>query len=104
GRMLDVVQALQHINIGRRTDFYHTLRSLLVHRHDELPLFDEAFTLFWRQRGENIMASLGDLLQRPAEQPDVLFTLPMLDELDEPAGEEEEDEVEVQEIVEVTRT
>lgn len=104
GRMLDVVQALQHINIGQRADFYHTLRSLLVHRQDELPLFDEAFTLFWRQRGENIMASLGELLQRPAEQPDVMFALPMLEELGEPAGEQDEDEGEVQEIIEVTRT
>ena len=32
GRMLDVAAALDHVEIGRRTDFYFTLQSLLVHR------------------------------------------------------------------------
>ena len=45
---LDVAQALEHIDIGRRTDFYHTLRCLLVHRPQDLSLFDEAFRVFWR--------------------------------------------------------
>ena len=31
------------------SDFYHTLRSLLVHRVDDLALFDEAFRVFWRR-------------------------------------------------------
>ncbi len=48
-RTLDVVHALHHIDIGRRTDFYHTLRSLLVHRPQDLALFDEAFRIFWRR-------------------------------------------------------
>ena len=49
-RTLDIVHALQHIDIGRRTDFYHTLRSLLVHRPQDITLFDEAFRIFWRSR------------------------------------------------------
>jgi|DewCreStandDraft_5_1066085.scaffolds.fasta_scaffold00674_20 uncharacterized protein with von Willebrand factor type A (vWA) domain len=52
GRMLDLVQALDTIQIGRKEDFYHTLRSLLVHRHEDFPLFDEAFELFWRKPAE----------------------------------------------------
>jgi uncharacterized protein with von Willebrand factor type A (vWA) domain len=47
-RVHDVFHALQHIQIGRQPDFYFTLRSLLVHRHEDQPLFDQAFTLFWR--------------------------------------------------------
>ena len=49
GRMLDVASALEHVDIGRRTDFYFTLQSLLVHRQQDLALFDEAFRAFWRR-------------------------------------------------------
>jgi uncharacterized protein with von Willebrand factor type A (vWA) domain len=48
GRMVDVVAALQHVDLARRSDFYFTLRSLLVHRQQDLAPFDEAFRLFWR--------------------------------------------------------
>ena len=48
-RTLDVVQALRHIDIGQRTDFRYTLRSLLVNRPQDLPVFDEAFQVFWRR-------------------------------------------------------
>ncbi len=47
-RTLDVVRALDQIEIGRRSDFYHTLRCLLVRRPQDIPLFDEAFRVFWR--------------------------------------------------------
>lgn len=49
GRMLDAAQALRHVDIGRRGDFYHALRTLLVHRAEDLPVFDEAFRIFWRK-------------------------------------------------------
>jgi uncharacterized protein with von Willebrand factor type A (vWA) domain len=52
GRMIDLVQALDHINIGNKGDFYHTARSLLVHSKEDIPLFDEAFELFWRKPTE----------------------------------------------------
>ena len=48
-RTLDVVHALQYVDISRRTDFYYTLRSLLVHHPQDLALFDEAFRVFWRR-------------------------------------------------------
>ena len=48
GRMLDVATALEHIEIGRRSDFYFTLQTLLIHRSQDLALFDEAFRVFWR--------------------------------------------------------
>jgi uncharacterized protein with von Willebrand factor type A (vWA) domain len=48
GRMVDVAAALDHIDVGRRQDFYFTLRSLLVHRQQDLAPFDEAFRVFWR--------------------------------------------------------
>lgn len=49
GRMMDLVRALRFIQLGNREDFYHASRSLLVHRREDLPLFDEAFARFWRK-------------------------------------------------------
>jgi len=51
GRILDVARALEHVDIGRRREFHAALRCLLVHRVQDLPVFDEAFRLFWRRRG-----------------------------------------------------
>jgi uncharacterized protein len=50
GRMIDVASALEHVDIGRRSDFYFTLRALLVQRPQDFSLFDEAFRVFWRTR------------------------------------------------------
>ncbi|HET9830675.1 MAG TPA: VWA domain-containing protein [Vicinamibacterales bacterium] len=49
GRMIDVARALEFVDVGRRTDFYITLRSLLVHRRQDFALFDDAFRTFWRR-------------------------------------------------------
>lgn len=51
GRLLDIVEALQYVNIGAREDVYHTCRALLVHRHEDLAIFDRAFDAFWRVHG-----------------------------------------------------
>jgi uncharacterized protein with von Willebrand factor type A (vWA) domain len=55
GRLLDIVEALQHVNIGAREDVYHTCRALLVHRHEDLAIFDRAFDAFWRVHGEGML-------------------------------------------------
>ncbi len=65
GGMLDVAEALGHVDIGRRADFYHTLRTLLVRRAQDLPVFDEAFRLFWRPpRGERTARDLRAMGER----------------------------------------
>ncbi|UCG26421.1 MAG: VWA domain-containing protein [Chloroflexota bacterium] len=46
--MIALVRALEHIEIGRKLDFYHAARSLLVHDKEDIPLFEQAFDLFWR--------------------------------------------------------
>jgi uncharacterized protein with von Willebrand factor type A (vWA) domain len=48
GRLLDAIRALEWVDIGSRTDVAATLRSLLVHRRDDLARFDEVFELFFR--------------------------------------------------------
>ena len=65
GRMLDVAEALAHVDIGRRADFYHTLQTLLVRRAQDLGVFDEAFRVFWRpSRGERTTQDLRALGER----------------------------------------
>ena len=49
GRARDAAEALAHVDVGRRADFRHTLRSLLIHRAEDLAPFDEAFRVFWRR-------------------------------------------------------
>ena len=49
GRMLDLLTALQYIDIGARDEVYYTCRTLLVHRREDLPVFDRTFELFWRR-------------------------------------------------------
>src|SRR5512141_492781 len=48
GLTIDLIQALDHIDMRQRADVYHAMRALYVHRREELPLFDRAFELFWR--------------------------------------------------------
>lgn len=60
GRVVDAVEALAAGGIGDRADFYWTLHALFVSRHEDTPVFDQAFRLFWRRRGreEKLMALL----------------------------------------------
>ncbi len=53
GRMLDAIRVLEDIGVARRADVRLALRTLLVHRRDDLPVFDEAFDVFWRQRKDS---------------------------------------------------
>ena len=53
GRMMDLVSALDHIEIGRKSDFFYSARTLLVHEREDLELFDKAFALFWRKPAES---------------------------------------------------
>ena len=49
GNILDLVRAVEHTPIGRKQDFRQAARCILVHRKQDLPLFDEAFQVFWRR-------------------------------------------------------
>lgn len=81
GRMIDLIQALQYIRLSNKRDFYFTLRSLLIHRHSDYSLFDQAFRLFWRkppraQQGVDLRALLEETLkakqrQQPSKQPNL---------------------------------
>jgi uncharacterized protein with von Willebrand factor type A (vWA) domain len=66
GRMIDVVEALGHVNLGARDEVYHTCRALLVHRPEQLAVFDVAFEKFWRQQ----LGRPGSGTTQPARQAD----------------------------------
>ena len=76
GRMLDATEALLYVDIRLRNDVYHTLRALLVHRHEDLATFDRAFEAFWKagqqpvsetERGESTADAQGDRTAADAE-------------------------------------
>ena len=79
GRLLDVVEALRHVDLSARGEVYHACRALLVHRREELPIFDRAFAAFWHEhRGaEHANASAGETRKPEA----VLDQVLQLDEL-----------------------
>jgi uncharacterized protein with von Willebrand factor type A (vWA) domain len=47
-RVLDALAAVQSVGIDHRGDFRAALSSVLVSRRDHLPLFEQAFDVFWR--------------------------------------------------------
>jgi len=65
GRLLDVAEALQYVNLGTRDEVFHTCRALLVHRHEDLAIFDAAFDEFWR------LQTAAPEVQQPAPGPAV---------------------------------
>jgi len=48
GKVLAAAEAVQAVGIADRQDFYWTLHAVFVNRRDQLPLFDQAFHIFWR--------------------------------------------------------
>jgi uncharacterized protein len=55
GRTTDVVQALAHVDLSSRDEVYHACRTILVHRRDQIPLFDAAFDAFWRAHRDDVV-------------------------------------------------
>ena len=58
--VIDCVEAVGLIDIGRRDQFYHALASCIVKRPEDRLLFDQAFHIFWRN--PRLMEKMRDLL------------------------------------------
>jgi uncharacterized protein with von Willebrand factor type A (vWA) domain len=52
GRLVDVVEALRHVDMSQRGEVQAACRALLVQRHDQLEMFDRVFAAFWRDDHE----------------------------------------------------
>ncbi|MFN7011092.1 MAG: vWA domain-containing protein [Allorhizobium sp.] len=50
GAVADAIAAIDTIGIGSREEFHAALSAVFVKRHEDQPVFDEAFRLFWRSR------------------------------------------------------
>ena len=59
-RMLAALQAIEAVGLGRRDDVHAALSAVMLARHEQQPLFDEAFAAFWRDPKllEQMMAQL----------------------------------------------
>lgn len=50
GSMLNLIEALTHVDIRSRDDVFFTARALLVRRQEQLAAFELLFDVFWRDR------------------------------------------------------
>jgi uncharacterized protein len=59
-KVLDALSAVEAVGLDHRTDFRAALAAVLVSRREHLPLFEQAFDLFWRnpQLLEKMIAAL----------------------------------------------
>lgn len=104
GRMLDLAQALEHVDLGRRDDVYFAARGLLVHRREDLAVFDLAFDQFWRVPGAHWLQGLEPVL-RSAPRRKVLSVPPPLKPPDEPPDAHGQGQPEQEQpVLEITRT
>jgi uncharacterized protein with von Willebrand factor type A (vWA) domain len=61
-KVVDALQAVQTVGLRDREDFYFALSAVMVNRHEQQPVFDEAFRLFW-QDPSRLGAQLQELLR-----------------------------------------
>ena len=100
-KVLDALSAVQAVGVANRTDFRAALAAVLVARREHLPLFEQAFDLFWRNPKllEKMIAALlprvhartGDA--KPPELPSRLAQAML--PLEKPPGEPDEKEIEL---------
>ncbi|MDM9628212.1 VWA domain-containing protein [Rhizobium sp. S152] len=50
GSIADAIEAVEAIGMGSREEFHAALGAVFLTRHEDKPVFDEAFRLFWRSR------------------------------------------------------
>ena len=55
GNVLMFVEALGTVGVADRASVYWAARSTLVHKPEDLPLFDRAFAVFWDHATSNIV-------------------------------------------------
>ena len=103
GRMMDLVSALDHIQIGNKSDFFYAARTLLVHDREKLPLFDEAFELFWRKPAERWDVEWQGLTRRRRPTKPIVMP-PPLKEAPPVAEDSDAAPQEPLTVIEVTRT
>ena len=59
-KVIDALAAVEAVGVANRTDFREALAAVLVSKREHLPIFEQAFELFWRNPRllEKMMAAL----------------------------------------------
>jgi uncharacterized protein with von Willebrand factor type A (vWA) domain len=78
GRVVELVESLPLVDIGRRDEFYTFLKVSLVSKHEQEAVFDQAFTYFWLARG----GASPDAPTPPESRPRTGLALPAARHLD----------------------
>ncbi len=89
-RVLAALEAIEAVGLGRRDDVHAALSAVMLDRHEQQPLFDDAFAAFWRDPKllERMMAELlpkisgrGDREKKPRSHrlADALAPTPLAD-------------------------
>src|SRR5258707_14788133 len=102
--MMDLVSALDYIEIGNKSDFYYAARTLLVYEREDLQLFDQAFELFWRKPFEANWSVQWQGLVRKRRSNKPLVTPPPLKEVEQQNSDSNSESAEPMTVIEITRT
>src|SRR6476661_9110902 len=75
-KVIDALAAIEAVGVDNRSDFREALAAVLVSRREHLPIFEQAFDLFWRNPRllEKMIAAL--LPRIHGRAPDVEENLP----------------------------
>ena len=63
--VVDAIEAVQAAGLGNREDFRATLHAVLVKKHDNSIIFNQAFDIFWKRRGfmDKLIAMLSPMAE-----------------------------------------
>src|SRR5206468_2566345 len=68
-QIIEVAVSLALVDIGSREDVRNTMRSILIHRFDDLEVFERAFDLFWAAQQDPVPGqTLEEVLNDRASQ------------------------------------
>jgi uncharacterized protein with von Willebrand factor type A (vWA) domain len=100
GAVLDALAAVQVAHVGTRDDFYWTLHSIFVKRHEQSILFDQAFRIFFKRRNylEQLMGMTMPQVDGMAPEPEKQALQRVQEALMQGLGEKLQREVEELEI------
>src|SRR5829696_8486022 len=100
GAVIDAIAAVEAARVGTREDFYWTLHSVFVKRHEHSLLFDQAFKIFWRRRAlmEKLIAQMSPIAPGDAKKEDKpqAGALRVAEALTPPAARSQEPEQELE--------
>ena len=99
GKILDAIEAVNLVGVESQRDLHTALLSQFVTRHEQTPLFDQAFSLFWRNPRlmEKLMGAMLPTLRTEKDQEQILRRLgEALSKDSEAQSDPQEQEVELQ--------